>query len=246
MERRKGVVLGKDLAESVFVLGSDPPSEPDLEFLPTTCVAYGAKICLQAWHGGYLSYEGADGRITASSQRKTIHTQFTICRILDIKDQSGYLKYGDSIFLRAGSKHIIATELLRFAEKFDLQTSQYPLDSIRLQLVNISRISRHRLPDLDKFARWTILKRDRPNDSIGQQVFNTDEVLLQQDWNYVNSPHPNTPCDCCPSIANLTGSKRRGVVSDTRALQNASDRSPGSCIIWRLHLLDNNNMVSRN
>ena len=170
-------VSSYSLSSSQSASSSNKPSSiNELTDLATSSanLFYGTTICLQSSaFDNYLSFETE--YLRASSTAPDMHTKLKLSNSLNSIDNDS-VKYGDMVYLQVGTDHIVGTSFIMFENDLDSRRlceggHIYPI------LIRISKLSESRLKDADNFGRWKVLHKNRKKNTIGEAVFNKDEVV---------------------------------------------------------------------
>jgi hypothetical protein len=199
--------------------GEKEDATENLEYVPGTVIYYGAKVALQARHGGYLSYHNAV-EIKASAHKILNQTKFIIINSSDLTD-FGAVKYGDAIWLQAGQHEVLGANYVSSSTNANgVETGER---KIKPALINCRR---NNIFKAQQYGRWIVLNRDMPTETIGQFVLHHDKIILEQEWYFLASSSPYE------ASMHRHGSNASFVVG-----QNINLFKPTEDCMWRMHLL---------
>jgi hypothetical protein len=135
----------------------------DFDYKKGTAIVFGSEICLQARHGGYLSYAQSDN-IRASAPKPLITTKFKLHNCED-NLANGLVQYGQSILLAAGQSDILGAN---FGSGHEVNSKTRKIEP---KLIKMHDTDSSSMLKAHQYGRWIILNKDDPIGTKGQPVY---------------------------------------------------------------------------
>ena len=142
----------------------------------TACLYYESTMCLQSClHGHFLS---TTSDVHASNKAPVTNSRVKLTQKLGIRDCS-VIKYGDLLYIQVDKKRVIGTSYIGFETSLNTETRVFEGETVfpvLIKTTNVNNLSDQHFSNFNSFSRWRILNKNRQQESIGEMVYNKDEV----------------------------------------------------------------------
>jgi hypothetical protein len=173
--------------QDTFIGAKVQKTVSDFEYMQGTNFYFGSDVCLQARHGGFLSYANTE-ILRASAPRPTEKTRFRLLNCDDLSD-NGALTFGQAILLQTFNNEFLGANFgSGYGRIFDMNH----ILCYYINVLHTKHVYRHmvnsttrkiepvlmKMQETDpmsmlkahQYGRWIILKKDDPIGSTGQPV----------------------------------------------------------------------------
>lgn len=192
-------------------------------YLPGAPIYYGATIGIQARHGGYLSYFNSND-IKASAFKPTAQARYVIINC-DRREDTGIVRYGDSVWLQVGYYEILGARFGIRKKKYYKGETEEMNHSLMPAFINCRNDNLHRAMS---YGRWIIMCKTDSIGKQGQPVCHHDQVLFEQEWYYLSSARP--------SEASMFRCKGADHLNNEKELSKYLFRPAEECS-WKMHII---------
>lgn len=186
------------------------------EKVARSCIFYGIPIAFQsAADGKYLTAK-SQSVVDTSSDVIGASTCYILTNPLNTED-IGIVRYGDVVTIQPscnssyGTFCRLSTGFLQFSRQYNVASRVFEADPISTTFLNSFGHVYSAIPPNSalNLSRWVIISGEKPRERIGEAVFNSDQVMLEQDWHYLSSRNNDCSndslqlCICIPLPLNI-------------------------------------------